>query len=91
MEKKKKWMIFGEQRLLLWEYFFALQLFSYIKGVTLFFDREIVADQYLEQMTSAASQGTEMPCVLCICQERYRKNIWKGKYRKMWIYGAKVS
>ena len=31
MEKKKKWMIFGEQRLLLWEYFFALQLFSYIK------------------------------------------------------------
>ena len=31
-------------------------LFLY-KGVTLFFDREIVADQYLEQMTSAASQG----------------------------------
>ncbi len=31
--------------------------FFLYKGVTLFFDREIVADQYLEQMTSAASQG----------------------------------
>ena len=91
MEKKKKWMIFGGTAVVVVGVFLCIAAFFLYKGVTLFFDREIVADQYLEQMTSAASQGTEMPCVLCICQERYRKNIWKGKYRKMWIYGAKVS
>ena len=91
MEKKKKWMIFGGTAVVVVGVFLCIAAFFLYKGVTLFFDREIVADQYLEQMTSAASRGTEMPCVLCICQERYRKNIWKGKYRKMWIYGAKVS
>ena len=84
-------MIFGGTAVVVVGVFLCIAAFFLYKGVTLFFDREIVADQYLEQMTSAASQGTEMPCVLCICQERYRKNIWKGKYRKMWIYGAKVS
>ena len=57
MEKKKKWMIFGGTAVVVVGVFLCIAAFFLYKGVTLFFDREIVADQYLEQMTSAASQG----------------------------------
>ena len=57
MEKKKKWMIFGGTAVVVVGGFLCIAAFFLYKGVTLFFDREIVADQYLEQMTSAASQG----------------------------------
>ena len=57
MEKKKKWMIFGGTAVVVVGVFLCTAAFFLYKGVTLFFDREIVADQYLEQMTSAASQG----------------------------------
>ena len=57
MEKKKKWMIFGGAAVVVVGVFLCIAAFFLYKGVTLFFDREIVADQYLEQMTSAASQG----------------------------------
>jgi len=57
MEKKKKWMIFGGTAVVVVGVFLCIAAFFLYKGVTFFFDREIVADQYLEQMTSAASQG----------------------------------
>ena len=57
MEKKKKWMIFGGTAVVVVGVFLCIAAFFLYKGVTLFFDREIVADQYLEQMTSAAPQG----------------------------------
>ena len=57
MEKKKKWMIFGGTAVVVVGVFLCIAALFLYKGVTLFFDREIVADQYLEQMTSAASQG----------------------------------
>ena len=57
MEKKKKWMIFRGTAVVVVGVFLCIAAFFLYKGVTLFFDREIVADQYLEQMTSAASQG----------------------------------
>lgn len=91
MEKKKKWMIFGGTAVVVVGVFLCIAAFFLYKGVTLFFDREIVADQYLEQMTSAASQGDRDAMRSLYMPRQYRKNIWKGKYRKMWIYGAKVS
>ena len=57
MEKKRKWMIFGGTAVVVVGVFLCIAALFLYKGVTLFFDREIVADQYLEQMTSAASQG----------------------------------
>ena len=57
MEKKKKWMIFGGTAVVVVGVYLCIAALFLYKGVTLFFDREIVADQYLEQMTSAASQG----------------------------------
>ena len=45
MEKKKKWMIFGGTAVVVVGVFLCIAAFFLYKGVTLFFDREIVADQ----------------------------------------------
>ena len=43
MEKKKKWMIFGGTAVVVVGVFLCIAAFFLYKGVTLFFDREIVA------------------------------------------------
>lgn len=57
MEKKKKWIVFGGIAVAVVAAFLCIAAFFLYKGVTLFFDKEIVADRYLEQMVSAATQG----------------------------------
>jgi len=57
MEKKKKWVIIGITAVVVLAAVLCIASFFLYKGVTHFFDNEIVADQYLEQMLSAASRG----------------------------------
>lgn len=57
MERKKKWVVFGGTAVVVLAAVLCIAAFFLYKGVTHFLDKEIVADQYLEQMVSAASQG----------------------------------
>lgn len=57
MQSKKKWMIFGGTVIAVIAVFLCIAAFFLYKGVNHFFDKEILADQYLEQMVSAASEG----------------------------------
>ena len=57
MKSKKKWMILGGTVISVIAVLLCIAAFFLYKGVNHFFDKEILADQYLEQMVLAASEG----------------------------------